>query len=166
MVLTEFLQNLTSGNLFTLSQQAAAAPQTITGQIGDTSASFQQAANIFESILKGGEIPETFRQATVTQNLLGLGQASIDISAALSEQVAIREQQLARTQESIRNQQLSQNVINEQFTKTFGELTKSVGDIGKGDSDPLKFLTDNPLIGGIGIGGLLVGGVVLLVLLR
>lgn len=130
------------------------------------SESFLKARAILDNIVSGGELPETFRESVTTTNLLGLGQASIDISQALSEQVTIREEQLARTQEAIRNQQLAQNQINEAFTKTFGDITKSIGDLGEGGFDPIKFFTDNPLIGGIGIGGLLVGGVVLLVLLR
>jgi len=135
--------------------------QTITGQTGDLSSSFQQAASIFQNILSGGELPETFRESVVTTNLIGLGQASLDISGALSEQVAIREEQLARTQESIRNNQILQTSINEQFTKALGDLG-----LGQGGFDPIKFFTDNPLIGGIGIGGLAVGAVVLLLLLK
>jgi len=84
--------------------------------------------------------------------LVGLGEAAVGISGALSEQVAIREEQLARTQEQIRNQQLAINAITE-------------GRAGAG-FDPIKFFTDNPLIGGIGIGGLAVGGIILLILLR
>jgi len=46
------------------------------------------------------------------------------------------------------------------------ELGESLKGISAGGFDPIKFFTDNPLIGGIGIGGLLVGGVVLLLVLR
>jgi len=136
---------------------------TIQATLSDT---FLKARSILDNILSGGELPETFRESVTTANLLGLGQASIDISTALSEQVAIREEQLARTQEAIRNQQISQNVINEAFTKSLGDLTKAFGDIGQGGFDPIKFITDNPLLGGIGIGGLLVGGVVLFLVLK
>jgi len=93
MVLTEFLQNLTSGNLLTLAGQAAVAPQTITGQAVSPqvsfSESFQSSLSILQNILSGGELPETFRQATVTTNLLALGQASVDICWAwnISKQV-------------------------------------------------------------------------------
>lgn len=90
-----------------------------------------------------------------------LGLASIDISQALSEQVAIREQQLARTQEQIRNQSIALGQINERLSRQVTELGQSLGGF-----DPVKFFTDNPVIGGIGIGGLLVGGVVLLLVLR
>lgn len=171
MVLTEFLQNLTSGNLLTLSQQAAALPQTITGQTVSPqvslSESFQSSLNIFSNILSGGELPETFRESIVTQNLLGLGQASIDISGALSEQVAIREQQLAKTQEAIRNQQLLTESINERLSGQVTELGKAFSGLSGGNGfDPIKFFTDNPLIGGIGIGGLAVGAVVLLLVLK
>jgi len=128
--------------------------------------SFAQARAILDNILSGGELPETFRESVVTTNLLGLGQASIDISKALNEQVAIRENQLARTQEAIRNNQLAQNSINEAFTTTLGDIGKSISDIGQGGFDPIKFVTDNPLLGGIGIGGLAVGAVVLFLVLK
>ena len=42
-----------------------------------------------------------------TQERQLLGEASIDISQALSEQVQIREEQRARTQEAIRNQSIA-----------------------------------------------------------
>ena len=170
MVLTEFLKNLTSGSLATLAQQALAAPQTITSQQVSpqvaASESFQQAATIFQNILSGGELPETFRQRITTENLLGLGQASLDISSALNEQITIREQQLAKTTEAIRNQAIATESINERLGQQVTQIGKSLGDISKGQFDPFKFLTDNPLIGGIGIGGLAVGAVVLLLLIR
>ena len=87
-----------------------------------------------------------------TGQLVGLGEAAVGISGALSEQVTIREEQLARTQEQIRNQQIAIEAISE------GQAGAAF--------DPIKFLTDNPLIGGIGIGGLAVGAVILLILLR
>lgn len=172
----ESLGHGTGGFLDTIvsqsSLEAAAAglrPATITGTAtiqSTLSDSFLQAKAILDNILSGGELPETFRQATVTQNLLGLGQASIDISQALSEQVTIREEQLARTQEAIRNQQIFTDEVNQRLSQQATELGQSLGDIGQGGFDPIKFFTDNPLIGGIGIGGLAVGAVVLLVLLR
>jgi len=79
--------------------------QTITGQTVSEqvaqSPSFQSALNIFSNILSGGELPETFRESVTTGNLLGLGQASLDISSALNEQITLGQQQLARTQEAI-----------------------------------------------------------------
>ena len=96
------------------------------------------------------EVRDVFElQAT---QLVGLGEAAVGISGALSEQVAIREEQLARTQEQIRNQQIAINAI--------GEGQAATG------FDPLAFFTENPVLAGISIGGLLVGGVVLLILLR
>ena len=171
MVLTEFLQNLTSGNLLTLSQQAAIAPQTITGQTVDiqtaASESFQQAFVTFQTILSGGGLPETQFEAVTTQNLLGLGQASIDISTALNEQIAIRERQRIIDTQALQNTQLAIGQINERLSTQISELGKSLTGISTGTGfDPIKFFTDNPLIGGIGIGGLLVGGVVLLLVLR
>ena len=67
--------------------------QTITGQSVSPqvslSESFQSSLNIFQNILSGGELPETFRQAIVTTNLLDLGQASKNITDALNEQISI-----------------------------------------------------------------------------
>lgn len=170
MVLTEFLQNLTSGNLLNLAGQATAAPQTITGQSVSPqvsfSESFQSSLSIFQNILSGGELPETFRQATVTTNLLALGDASKNITDALNEQITIRENQRAADNDAFLNQQILQTNINEGFTNALGDITKSLGDIGKGGFDPIKFLTDNPLIGGIGIGGLAVGAVVLFLVIK
>lgn len=160
-----FLDSITTSPIVTGLTGTAIITGTATTQ-ATLSDSFLAAKTILNNILSGGELPETFRESVTTQNLLGLGQASIDISQALSEQVTIREDQLARTQEAIRNNQLAQNSINEAFTKSLGDISNAFSDIGKGGFDPIKFFTDNPLIGGIGIGGLLVGGVVLLVLLR
>jgi len=100
-------------------------------------------------------------------NLFKLGQASVDISGALSEQVQIREQQLSRTQEQIRNQGIAVGQINERLSRQVTELGQSISQLSTGEAfDPIKFFTENPIIGGIGIGGLLVGGLVLLIALR
>lgn len=173
MVLTEFLRNLTSGNLATLASQAAAAPQTITRTtfpapvVADPS--FQSSLSIFSNILSGGELPETFRESTVTENLLGLGEASKTISDAVNQQIIIREQQQARTQEAIRNQQLFTESVNQRLSGQVTQLGQSLTQLSSATGtgfDPIKFFTDNPLIGGIGIGGLAVGAVVLLLVLR
>jgi len=160
-----FLDSITTSPIVTGLTGTATITGTATTQ-ASLSDSFAQAKAILDNILSGGELPETFRESVTTANLLGLGQASIDISQALSEQVTIREEQLARTQEAIRNNQILQTNINEQFTKAFGDLTNTLGNVGQGGFDPIKFFTDNPLLGGIGIGGLLVGGVVLLLVLK
>ena len=145
--------------------------QTITGQAVSPrvsqSVSFQQSLSRIQNILAGGELPETFRQSITTQNLLGLGQASVDISSALSEQIAIREQQRVQTNEAIANQAARIGQINERVSTQLTQLGNSLKNIGSGQGfEPLKFLTDNPLLGGIGVGGLAVGGIVLLLLLR
>ena len=107
-----------------------------------------------------------FQFERVQVPLFELGQASKNISSALNEQITIRENQRAVDNEALRNQQIAQASINEQFTKSLGDISQSFSEISQGGIDPLKFLTDNPLIGGIGIGGLTVGAVVLLLLLR
>jgi len=171
MVLTDFLKNLTTSNLAQLAAQARDNPQIITGQsVSPTvqeSKSFQQAATIFQNILSGGQLPETFRQRVTTQNLIGLGEASIDISNALSEQVTIRENNLVRIQDQFQNQQIALGQVNQRLSQDVTELGQSITDLGKGQNfDPVKFFTENPLIGGIGIGGLLVGGIVLFLLIK
>jgi len=107
-----------------------------------------------------------FQFEQVQVPLFNLGEASKTLSDTINEQITIRENQRAADQEQARNQQILQTSINEQFTNSLADLSKSLGDIGQGGFDPIKFFTDNPLIGGIGIGGLAVGAVVLLVLLR
>lgn len=163
MVLTEFLQNLTSGNLQLLAQQAAAAPLFPDVPL---SPAVEQQRTTLQTFLFSGTLPPSQFEAVTTRNLLGLGQASIDISQALSEQVAIREQQRTKDNEALQNTQIALGQINERLSRQVTELGQLFGGITATGFDPLKFLTDNPLIGGIGIGGLLVGGVVLLVLLR
>ena len=170
MVLTDFLRNLTTANLRALAEQARAAPfapsiQTISPQVA-ADPGFQKSLASLQNILAGGELPETFRESVVTTNLLGLGQASIDISGALSEQVQIREEQRVKTQEQISNLAIATGQINERLSQQVTELGESLKGISAEAFDPIKFFTDNPLIGGIGIGGLLVGGVVLLLVLR
>jgi len=94
-----------------------------------------------------------------------LGQNQETLSSALNEQITIREEQSAKAFEAISNNQILQNSINEQLTKSLSDIGKSLGE-GTGGFDFIKFFTDNPLIGGIGIGGLLVGGVVLFLVVR
>lgn len=140
--------------------------QTITGQTGDSSASFQQAANIFQNILSGVGLPQTTFERVTSENLIGLGEASIDISKALSEQVEIRERQRAVDNEALQNTQIVLGQVNERLSTQVQSLGKSIEDLSRGQFDPVKFFTDNPIIGGIGIGGLLIGGVILLVALK
>ncbi len=167
--LTDFLRNLQTQGLQSISnlgQGQTITRQSVSPQVSQ-SASFQSSLSIFDNILKGGQLPETFRQSTVTQNLLGLGQASIDISGALSEQVAIREQQRVQTNEALENQAIALGQVNERLSTQIQEIGNSLKNIGSGQGfDPLKFFTDNPILGGIGIGGLAVGAVVLLLVLR
>jgi len=144
-----------------------AATITGTSTIQSTlSESFVQARAILDNILSGGELPETFRESVTTFNLLELGDASKDITDALNEQITIRENQRAADQEAARNRQIAQTSINEAFTNTLADLGKSFSDLGQGGFDPIKFVTDNPLLGGIGIGGLAVGAVVLFLVLK
>ncbi len=152
MVLTDFLRNLTTANLADLAQQARAAPFF---PVIPLSPAVEQQRATLETFLLAGQLPPSEAQTIVTQNLLGLGQASIDISQALSEQVIIREQQRTFDQEALKNTQIVLGQINERLSRQVTELGESLKDVSATDFDPVKFFTDNPLIGGIGIGGLL-----------
>jgi len=142
--------------------------QSILGGTGvESGLSTRRIINRIEAIIDRNLVGSPqFQFEQVQVPLFNLDQATKGLSDAINEQITIRENQRAADQEQVRNQQIAQTSINEQFTTSLGDLSKSLGDIGKGGFDPIKFFTDNPLIGGIGIGGLAVGAVVLLVLLR
>ncbi len=160
--------------------------QTITGQFVPISifdnpdSGFKSSLSILNNILNSGldklgnripntgaqGIPVSAAEALQNFNLIGLGDASRDITSALNEQITKREEQRAKDQEAARNRQIAQTNINEGFTNALGDISKSLGDFGKGGFDPLKFLDDFPLLGGIGIGGLAVGAVVLLLVIK
>ena len=99
-------------------------------------------------------------------NLIGLGEASLDISKALNENITIREQQRAIDIETVSNQQIQINQLNERLSRQVQELGEALKNIGSGGFDIIKFFTDNPIFAGIGIGGLAVGGVVLFLVLK
>jgi len=166
---TEFLRNLTSGNLTGLAQQAARLPQTITGQSVSPqvaqSVSFQQALSTFQNILGGGELPETFRQSVTTSNLIGLGEAQQRAKIDRDEQRILNEQRQVQSSEATAIERKRLTDINESLSTRITELGQSLQG-GAGGFDPFKFLTDNPLLGGIGIGGLAAGAVILLLVLR
>ena len=134
------LQTFLSGDIFTLQS----SEPTVT-------------TDLFDKFLTS--ISSVFTAAT--QERIELGEASVDISFALSEQIAIREQQRVIDQEQVAKQALEIQQINDRLSTQITELGQSASSF-----DPIKFFTDNPLVGGIGVGGLLVGGVVLLLLIR
>jgi len=159
---------------FTGSTVQSAATQAFVAQdqIADVIASGISPTIVQDTIKRIAETSKllTFDiQTQVQQNLAGLGEASLDISKALNEQITIREQQRAKDLESLRNQQIFTDTINERLSGQVTQLGASLTELSgatTGGFDPLKFFTDNPLIGGIGIGGLAVGAVVLLLVLR
>jgi len=154
MVLTEFLRNLTSGNLANLAGQATAAPQTITGQTGDSSASFQQAGSIFANILSGVGLPQTSQEITTGINISGLEQQSQNFTSALNEIITVREQDIAKINENFRNFAIGTDAKNEQDkgkTSTFLESLKA------------GFADLPTVLGGTGLViGILIVGVILL----
>jgi len=95
-----------------------------------------------------------------------LGQASVDVTNALSENIQIREDQRARDNEAVANQQIQINQINERLSGQVTDLGQSLEDLASGASNPLEFLTQNPLFLGLGIGGIAVGAIVLLLLIK
>ena len=170
MVLTDFFKNIlnVSGDLSqpsNVSFQSSAFAESIKGT------TFVTTDVLSPSIVPGStqtiidNLKNQFFDLT-RLNLIGLGEASIDISTALNEQITIREQQRAVDLEQASNQQIQINQLNERLSRQVQELGDSLKNIGSGGFDPIKFLTDNPIFAGIGIGGLVVGGVVLFLVLR
>ena len=170
MVLTEFFQNIlnVSGKL--------SQPSNVTFQTSAFAESIKGTTFVTTDVLRPSIIQdstsiilENLKKSffDVTRlNLIGLGEASIDISTALNEQITIREQQRAVDVESVANQQIQINQLNERLSKQVQELGQALSNLGSGGFDPIKFFTDNPIFLGLGIGGLAVGGVVLLLVLR
>ena len=170
MVLTDFFKNIlnVSGDLSqprNVSFQSSAFAESIRGT------TFVTTDVLSPSIVSGST-------QTIIDNLknsffdvsrltdIALGEASVDISSALNEQITIREQQRAIDVETVSNQQIQINQLNERLSRQVQELGDSLKDIGSGGFDPIKFFTDNPLFLGLGVGGLAVGGVVLFLVLR
>ena len=170
MVLTEFFQNIlnVSGKL--------SQPSNVTFQTSAFLKSIKGTTFVTTDVLRPSIIQdstsiilENLKKSffDVTRfNLLALGEASLDISQALNENITIREQQRAIDVESVANQQIQINQLNERLSKQVQELGDALKNIGSGGFDPIKFFTDNPIFLGLGIGGLAVGGVVLLLVLR
>jgi len=147
--------------------------QTITGQSVDDSTknseSFQSSLSIFNNILSGGELPETFRESIFAQNQRDLGQASLDISAALNEQIVIREDQRAETFGVINtlanfigeiNQRLSGQAVDLGAAVQDVSNTQAAGD-GGGFFDGFSLPTFNDIktpliIAGLALGALIV----------
>ena len=99
-------------------------------------------------------------------NLLALGADSEDISFALNENLTRIEIDRKIDVESVANKQIQINQLNERLSKQVSELGQALSNLGSGGFDPIKFLFDNPIFAGIGIGGLLVGGVVLFLVIK
>ena len=170
MVLTEFFQNIlnVSGDLSQPSNvtfQSSAFAESLKGT------TFVSTNLLSPTIVSGStqtiidNLKNSFFDLT-RLNLIGLGEASIDISKALNENLTRIEDDRKRDVEAVSNQQIQLNQLNERFSRQLSELGDALKNIGSGGFDPIKFFTDNPLIGGIGIGGLAVAGVVLFLVLK
>jgi len=129
--------------------------------------STRRIINQIEDLVDRNLVQSTqFQFEAVQVPLFNLQQNQSTFSSALNEQITIRENQRATDQESVNNLKIFTESVNERLSQQVTQLGKSLGDLSVASFDPIKFFTDNPLIGGIGIGGLLIGGVVLLVLLK
>ena len=157
MVLTDFFKNIlnVSGDLSqpsNVSFQSSAFAESIKGT------TFVTTDVLSPSIVSGStqtiidNLKNSFFDVT-RFNLIGLGEASLDISKALNENITIREQQRAIDVETVSNQQIQINQLNERLSKQVSELGQAFSNLGSGGFDPIKFLFDNPIFAGIGIGG-------------
>ena len=170
MVLTDFFQNIlnVSGDLSQPSNvtfQSSAFAESIKGT------TFVSTNVLSPTIVSGStqtiidNLKNSFFDLT-RFNLLALGAASEDISFALNENLTRIEIDRKIDVESVANQQIQINQLNERVSRQLSELGDAFKNIGSGGFDPIKFLFDNPIFAGIGIGGLAVAGVVLLVVLK
>ena len=103
------------------------------------------------------------------RNLENLGLASLDISKALNDNIAIREKQREETFASINGLADIVASINERVSGQLQDLGQAVTDVSKaqdGTGNPLDFMFKNPILFGLGAGGLAVAGVALLLVLR
>ena len=182
MVLTDFFKNILNVNTtpsglsaaagdFSGFQESFASSTIISGDATQlflsntpdfiSSGAFTQAIT---NLIKNSFVDVTNR------NLIALGDASRDASRALEDERIVRENQRKEDNESAQNRQIQINQLNERLSLQVQELGQSLSELSEsfssGSFDPIKLLTDNPLIGGIGIGGLAVGAVVLLLVLR
>jgi len=178
----DFLPSLGHGPGGILDSNTAGVGSSLTGTISDATKAFfanvpkeiesglstRRILNRIESLVDRNLIASPqFQFDKVQVPLFELGQATQEQSSALNEEIALRERQRAVDNEALSNLQIQTNAINERLSSQVQELGTALTNIGTGQGiDPIKFLTDNPLIGGIGIGGLLVAGVVLLVVLK
>ena len=115
MVLTEFLINLQKLGLGSITGIADPSPVPsleVSQQVAE-SPSFISSSNILANIFKGGELPETFRESVTTTNLLNLGQASLDISAALNTTATQTQEQISVLSGAVSeiNERVSQQLI-------------------------------------------------------
>jgi len=114
VVITIAGQQVDFGNLLKAIPQEPlpSAPTEVSEQVAQ-SPSFIQASQVLKNILSGGELPETFRESVTTTNLLNLGQASLDISAALNTVATQQNEQISTLAGVVGeiNQRVSQQLI-------------------------------------------------------
>jgi hypothetical protein len=102
-------------------------------------------------------------------NLFKLGSASQDLSGAIAQQAQVREEQRAETFSSINSLSEIVGQVNERLSTqvtNLGESVQQASSAASGKDNPLGFLTQNPLLFGLGVGGLAVAGIVLIIALK
>ena len=166
----DFFKNAAEGTKIDLGQKSGASlfgtnESISSGKSSSIIESISSKLSKENSILKSN----LFNQQEInSSNLINLGKASIDISTALNNNIQIREDQRAETFGAINGLADIVGSINERLSKQVTELGQSVTDVSKAqDGDnPLSFLTKNPLLFGLGTGGLIAAGVAAFILLK
>ena len=151
-----------------LIESAEAGTATNTGQTitGGSFVESGQSSTFIESISldflpKLNELLNFNTQTQIHSNLTGLGEASIDISNALNENIAIRETQRASTNQSLQNIVDYVNSVNERLSGQVVALGESQGGGAGGEIGGIL----DKLGGIIGISGLtagiIIGGIII-----
>ena len=133
-----------------------------------------RANSIFQNILSGNGIPNSFDEELQNQNLVNLGQSQIDFSTALNENIAIRESQRAETFDAINGLAAITGEINKRLSGQVSQLGQSLDDaanaqghsVGAGLDDLVNFFTRNPVALGLGAGGLIAAGVLIFLVIK
>ncbi|MBT6207159.1 MAG: hypothetical protein HOI53_03965 [Francisellaceae bacterium] len=83
----------------------------------ESGASTETMIAINDQLVRSNQLSSVSTQTQIHENLIGLGKASVDISQALGEQVAIREQQRQGTFAAIGNTNLALSELNKRLSE-------------------------------------------------
>jgi len=163
-----FLDTITSSlNVTGLTGAGTITSTPKTQSFVETSTQFQTNQLNLQNILAGFSLPKTSTQALTDFNLVKLGEASVEISGALTQQINIREQQRAETFGVINVLADFIGGIDKRLSGQISELGTTVQTQNAGDplGDTISFFQDNPFFGGLGSGALLAGAAILGILI-